>query len=444
MFADAENFTHGGGHAQRNCAARRREGVDTYAKDTKSIYTKANALSPTSDDLAIAYKENNVKVSVEANTLAPNFIYALYNKDEIVDINSGEKIAGITSNVRMQSQPLGFYLTNNQGEIHITQLGSDEFVNPNKESNESMPKIPKCDPKTINGTSTYGHAIPNGEYYLVPYVAADDYLMESILSEDSTYEDLKWVDTTSNQPLKTTKCAVYLWDEDPEPNIRPIIAPDAPIEDKTDVDPIDPDVNKVGLFPDGSKVTVDWIDKNSKNIAYRIFDSDNTDGDVFEVQDMLPTTFAFYAKNNELKDPIYTYTYHFSMWYEISKAEYDGLNNNERYVYNGTYYRKFDTNGLTQADKFSDVIKFNKAHFSGLKSDVEIIDNTVAVGMIYNTTWLNEKMREQTDGTYKVLFQVQISYSYESKFSNVPITVDMARQFNGELVIKNRQLVNLD
>lgn len=416
----------------------------SYLKDSKSIYTKDSALSPTSYDLAVAYKANNVKVSVEANTLAPNFIYALYNKDEIVDINSGEKIAGITSSVKMQSQPLGFYLTNNKGEIHITKLGSDEFVNPNKESNESMPKIPKCDPKTINGTSTYGHAIPNGEYYLVPYIAADDYRIENILSEDSTYSDLKWVSKNSNKPSIATKCAVYLWHQIGEGEIIPTVAPDAPILDTTNPDPQNPSPDDVGIFPDGTKITLDWIKNNSKNIAYRIFDADNIDGDVFEISDTLPTTFGFYAENKELKDPLYTYTYHFNLFYEVSQSEYNTLSASERFVYNGTYYRKFDTDGLTQADRLNDIIKFNTVHFSGLKSPTEVNDNTAIAGMIYNTDWLNEKMREQTDGTYKLLFQIKVSYSYESKFSHEPIHVDMKRTWNGELVIKNRQLVNLD
>jgi hypothetical protein len=115
-------------------------------------------------------------------------------------------------------------------------------------------------------------------------------------------------------------------------NIIPV-APDLPDGDPDD-DPDDPDDPDNPSDPgdeddpdnpddpdDIPIVDPDWIDKNDKNIAYRVSDSDNVQSDgSHDVSDMLPTTFAFYIKDDKIYDPIYQFTYDLSFFYETVKG----------------------------------------------------------------------------------------------------------------------------
>lgn len=431
---------------------------NNYTKDITSNLSKISVKSK--EQIVVSDSSGKIKQSIIAEGLAPNAVYELYNISDIVDINTGEIISGMKADggITQQPQLLGYYLTDANGAITITQMGTDGFDNPNTESSASTPKFNRVDPKTDAGTSVSGHDLPNGEYALLLRVVGDGYHKEDIIADGRTGIDLQWTNGESENKHSQVLVALRKQpDPIPEPPmLEVVVAPDAPIADPEgdNKDPQNPESDRIGVDETGEIVAKDWVDKNKKNISYRIVDPSNLDGNssdaAHEVNDTLPTSFAFYFKNTQNKDSTINYTYNLSFYYEIDAQAFaeasDEQKNNYEYIEkNGNYYRRFSTDLLQGGDDLSDVIQFN-VNSEGYVNNNQALDNGVITGMIYNTEWINEKLLSQMDGDgkYTILVSIDIVSEDSIMFSRFPIINYHTNRFYGTLTIRNRNLVNLD
>ena len=380
-------------------------------------------------------ENNNTKLTVVTSGIVPNAIYELTNLYDVVDIVTGEIIPANTL--------LGRYKADENGNLQITQLGSAAFDSPNKET--SIERVAAVSVMTNGRKSANGNALPNGVYGLSLLIDADGYYTEKALT-DNVFTKLQWSSINSSKTqLYDESVAVALQHAQNEYNS--IVAPDPIFNPNDPYDPLNPDdkTNNMDDSHDIGKVEIEWIDKHSKDIAYRIFDSDNitsTDnGNKFDVSDVLPVTFAFYAQENRVLDDNRSYKYFVSYYYQATQREYNSAVADGKEVMimdDGSYAIKFDSN-----DDLVKHIVLNKTS-DGYRGYDEVIANESVSGAVYNTSWLDERMATRQDGTYKIYVVLQIQETYKAKISLEPVTVLKEDKYVGTLTIKNRQLVVLD
>jgi hypothetical protein len=426
--------------------------TDAIAKHVDTSYHKLvkstdQTISLTSTEEVTVTSPDQSKVVVKTTGLVPNAVYKLYNIGAIVDIPTGQTIAD-------NGDALGYYLSDANGQITITKLGSSSFANPNKESAQSFPTIPEVKVYTTNNSLASGD-LPNGTYGLALFIPPDGYESEEVLMEDITHS-LAWNLGSSKVTESNETCEVLLMDVDVDlPGIpKTIVAPD-PQSDPDD--PYDPENPDDASNPDDSNdipiVELEWIDTHSKDKAYRIVDSDNilvSNGNTtYDVIDTLPSMFAFYQKNSLSYDKeAITYSYTVSYYYQVTQAEYDKAttaqkNSGEYRMIEGYPMRRFRSNTHSGGDELQDVIVLNQTS-PGYLSYSTLEENLCVSGAVYNTSWINEKMQEQSSGTYHVAVWVDPTYTYQVKGSNQVITVVPTQKSYGILTFKNRQLNNLD
>jgi hypothetical protein len=502
-------YTHGG-HASidgsykdnsnyRYAALKPAYKVRGPARDRWQSYIKLNViesmtsnkeiLSTISTEVATVYKNETLTISVTTKGLVPNTVYDLYNIGDIVDINTGEVIRAGTT--------LGSYMSDENGTIIITTLGTEEFSNPNTESSELM--IDAVSPQTINGSlATHVgntdkpnelHALPNGSYALSVHVTADGFSDIEGLSEDIIFAT-KW-ESGKDQIVNTQSVVILRFDpEDPDQGIPMAPTPDPddpespdpnypdPTPDDDDPknpgpggttpepeDPYDPNMPDDPRDPDDSEdiplVDKDWVDAHKDDLAYRVVDSDNLDDDgKHEVKDVLPVTFSFYLNDDFDYDEIYEYSYKISFYYQITKTEY---NDAPQYMKdNGTYlhhemipedptddlYMKKFSNSQGDADYLRNIIVLNE-NSTGFVDYNEIERNRTISGAIYNTEWLDERFAiknvgDDNNGEYQIYVKVDVTMTYLTKANGVPIVRTVDGMYWGTLTIKNRQLFPLD
>jgi hypothetical protein len=104
---------------------------------------------------------------------------------------------------------------------------------------------------------------------------------------------------------------------------------------------------------------------------------------------------------------------------------------------------KLGSNTHSGGDELQDVIVLNQTS-PGYLSYSTLDENLCVSGAVYNTSWINEKMLEQSNGTYHIGIWVEPQYTYKIKGSNQVVTVIPTIKNYGLLTFKNRQLNNLD
>lgn len=411
-------------------------------KHTKDVTSNMSSVQKDSEEIATLFVGGSPTLSIHSSGVSPNTVYALTNLIDIVDIDTGKVIEAGTL--------LGYHITDENGKMSITSLGSDEHDNPNAESN--IKKIPAVQVLAKDGTSVDGN-LPNGIYGLTVHIAAAKHRNELYLGED-IITSLSWCDPS--QPVITAQSVTFLYYDDPqEPDVITVpVAPDPPYDiDTPNEDYYDPnnpdDEENLDDSDDIPIVGKQWVDENQYNISYRIVDSENIGEDeIKEVNDAFPTTFAFYFKNALLYDDIYKYKYDLSFYYEITKEEYDAASAdakaNREYIKDGDKYaRRFATDKLSGGEWLQDIIVLNELS-TGYINYNEAKENKTISGAIYNTEWLNEKLAAQANGEYHIFIYADITISYVTKGSNEYVEIYDTERARGVLTIKNRQLVNLD
>lgn len=421
----------------------------------KDVRSNANSFGKDTVESATLYENGKQVMAVKSSgVLAKNAVYSLRNLCNIVDVKTGKEIPHGTI--------LGYFQTDENGKIHIETLGSDAFENPNKEFNKKT--FENIVPLNANNIGVKGNPLPNGLYGLVLESWPSKSENPKGLMEDFV-KDLQWDKNKMSKQLLSANAVTFIESTIRKPGTEPKIpvAPDMPPDDKTP--PYDPNYPESPDNPDDSndipRVDIEWIDNNFGNLAYRIIDSENISGDkdnpVFEVNDKLPTTFAFYVQDNTLRDEIYHTRYYLSFYYEISAQEYeaaraeaegqnalDEFESKLEYIkVDGKYARRFNTPNLSGGDSLTDVIAFNKLS-DGWVNINEAAKNKTVSGAIYNTDWINEKLAQQADGDYNIYIYVDPVTTYESKTDGSLMEIKHASRQSGTFVIKNRQLVNLD
>jgi hypothetical protein len=427
---------------------------DAIAKHVDTSYHKLvkstdQTISLTSTEEVTVTSPDQSKVVVKTTGLVPNAVYKLYNIGAIVDIPTGQTIAD-------NGDALGYYLSDANGQITITKLGSSSFANPNKESAQSFPTIPEVKVYTTNHSLASGD-LPNGTYGLALMIPPDGYQSEQVLMEDITHS-LAWNLGSSKVTESNETCEVLLMDNDndeEQPAIpKTMVAPD-PQSDPDD--PYDPESPDDASNPDDSNdipiVELEWIDTHSKDKAYRIVDSDNilvSNGNTtYDVIDTLPTMFAFYVQNAlDYDKKAISYSYTSSYYYEVTQSEYNAAttaqkSSGEYRMIGGYPMRRFRSNTHSGGDELQDVIVLNQTS-PGYLSYSTLDENLCISGAVYNTSWINEKMLEQNNGTYHVAVWVEPQYTYKIKGSNQVVTVTPSGKKYGLLTFKNRQLNHLD
>jgi hypothetical protein len=410
---------------------------------TKTITSNTSTVTETSVETATLYKNGTEYLSVRTSGLVPNSIYQLVNLGDIVDINTGDIIPA--------GSILGYHITDKDGVINITGLGSEEIVNPNKETEQAEPVLEAI---PLDG------ALPNGRYVLLLRVPADEHRRE-VFSNDIIL-DVIWQAANSNKSNIEQEAISLMWHEPPhdKPTLEIPVAP-SPIPDDPDEpggpnDPYDPDHPDDPDDPDDSddipRVDIDWVDKNKNNIAYRVVDSDNIGLDgKNEVSDKLPTTFAFYLGNDLIIDGEYEFTHKLSFYYQITKEEYDAAvsapgydRSTKEYIpLDGVYLRRFEYGEFSGGKELTDTIVLNELSDGYISYD-RINENTTISGAIFDDEWLNEKLSKSDDGSYHIYIIVDSSMTYKVPFSGEIVTQYFTSFKRGVLTIKSRELTPLD
>lgn len=428
----------------------------------KTLETTGQHLSPDSTDSIQVFDINDKVLHVEATDKVSDTVYELINLWPIVDIETGKTIDALTV--------LGTYEVHN-GHLQISKLGSAGFVGAS--SNETYGAV---EVKTFDKNNIVTSDLPNGVYMFRVLHLPAGYISEMAAADDIVDEQTAWTESNSNDELLEAHLGAYLWKHDPETDPYPKVAPDPTPGTPDDSTPGTPDDPTPGTPPDDippqidlpedpteiPTVEIDWVDKNFRNIAYRITDTVNitvVDGvTTYDVQDKLPTTFAFYLDNNLIRDtqeaPLGKYTYEMSFYYEIPVDEYNkapaadkssGIDITKTYIQTGvnTYAKKFEMNNGEAHDYIGKHILLNpdSAGYNGNMTTIKTHNATIS-GALYNTKWLNDKLTENTDHEFDVYVVTRTTYEVQSINGKVYETVYASHA--GILRIKVRELINLD
>lgn len=349
-------------------------------------------------------------------------------------------------------QTLGYYLSTDSG-LTITKLGTDKITNPNEKTKDDQPYISSqttAEDTNGNRVNISGN-LPNGVYALIPHISADNYYQETGLSED-VVTGTGWTKEKSGMTTLAEDSVVFLKLDDtydpphpdktdtPETQTPTIpVAPD-PV-DTTPDDPYDPNNPDDPSDPDDSDdipiPEIKWIDTHKYDYAYRIADLENanTTTGVLDVNDTMPTTFAFYVNRPAETEDMYKYTYNLSFYYEVAnKGDSD-------VTVGGKYYKLFNTTKTSADDYLKNIVVLNEKS-NGYISYSEIAENATVSGAIYNWRWLNEKLSD--DGNYTILIGISVDVTYTPKFYGEEITLTGIKTEYGALNIKNRVLIPLD
>ena len=425
----------------------------------KSMVTSDAKVNATSTEKITVYDGSNQVLFVKSEELVDKTVYELINLWPIIDIETGDTISALTV--------LGRYQVNN-GQITVTHFGSDEFY-----SDATHQKIGAVEVKTVNG-KTVTSELPNGVYmwrcigtgeeYIAELAVADDVVDGQItmawIGDDGSDNSTAWTPQNSIHETLEATTGAYLY-KTIDADALPKVAPDP----TTPTPPNGELPEQIDLPEDPTQiptVTVEWIDKNQKNIAYRITDTVNitvTDGKTtYDVQDKLPTTFAFYAHNpyirNLQEDPMDWYTYEMAFYYEITAAEYnsapandksDGIDITKTYIKTtaNTYAKKFEMNNSNAGDYIGKHIILNSdsVGYNGNMTTIKT-HNAPISGALYNTSWLNNKLTQNTDHEFDVFVVTRTTHHIQSIDVSIHDTVYPSR--SGVLRIKVRELINLD
>lgn len=316
-------------------------------------------------------------------------------------------------------QTLGYYLSTDSG-LTITKLGTDKITNPNEKTKDDQPYISsQTTAKDTSGNKVnISGNLPNGVYALIPVISTDNYYQETGLSED-VVTGTGWTKEKSGKATLTEDSVVFLkyyyCPSDPPDSIP--VAPD-PV-DTTPNDPYDPNNPDDPNDPDDSDdipiPEIKWIDTHKYDYAYRIADLENanTTTGVLDVNDTMPTTFAFYVNRPAETEDMYKYTYNLSFYYEVdNKGDSD-------VTVGGKYYKLFNTTKTSADDYLKNIVVLNEKS-NGYISYSEIAENATVSGAIYNWRWLNEKLSD--DGDYSILIGITVDVTYTPKFYGEEIT----------------------
>ena len=185
----------------------------------------------------------------------------------------------------------------------------------------------------------------------------------------------------------------------------------------------------------------------------------------YEVEDKLPTTFAYVAKNDlKYDDEIYEYKYSMMFYYEITEEEYSNSTASQRdsgeFIYIERfekYARRFSSStypGTTGSVRLDDVFTFNdKSDGLAGVSQNEALENKTISAAISNYTWLNNELAKQADekqtegdGEFLIFLIANVEIKQKSKsddsYKTIEYTTDEYRI--GVISIKNRHLFKLD
>ena len=459
---------------------------------SKGLFSDSSLLGLDSTDTVLVHRneskgtENSMvgktdTTEVQSKGISANTIYVIVSDCVTVDVASGELIpegtivGAFLPRANINGQPV-------EGVFIANKWSTESFANPNMETDVSH--IPSFVSLTENNKATTA-ALPNGAYHIEVYIPEDGMYDETYISEDLT-RGLTWSEQTWNQEVKTYETVTMLYKEvttentptlpigpDPEPDYPD--EPDYPYDPENPYDPedpYDPDYpDEPSVDPNDSEdiplVPIKWVDENDTRVAYRIVDSDNvttTDGQTtFDVSDKLPTTFAFYLKEEGgLNRDKYTYSFNTWFYYEISDSEYNthaghcGLCGEYDEYGDPTFcdqylvkqkiaYRRFNAVGEYAGGDYElgDIIALNEnsAGFLNLTS-IKSEQATIS-GSIYNYSWLNEQLAGKADGTYHILIRVNEHQSWVGVGGQI-MERDLKEYGWGVLSIKNRQLFPLD
>lgn len=420
----------------------------------KTVETNAQQIGSTSADTIQVYDKNDIVLEVEAVDKVNNAVYELINLWPIVDIETGQTIDAMTV--------LGTYQVQN-GHLQVTKLGSNSFVSTSANKTYGAVEVKTVDKKHIVTSD-----LPNGVYMFRVLHLPSEYISEMAAADDVVDEPTAWTKNNFNDELLEAHLGTYLWKRDPDTDPQPKVAPDPTPGDPDDPTPDTPPDGippQIDLPEDPTEiptVEIDWVDKNFRNIAYRITDTVNitvVDGvTTYDVQDKLPTTFAFYLDNNLIRDtqeaPLGKYTYEMSFYYEIPADEYNkapaadkssGVDITKTYIQTGvnSYAKKFEMNDGAANDYIGKHILLNpdSAGYNGNMTTIKTHNATIS-GALYNTKWLNDKLTENTDHEFDVY--VVTRATYEVKSINGKIHETVYESHAGVLRIKVRELINLD
>lgn len=427
---------------------------------TKTVQSNRKKIDKVSTEKMTVKEDGEQVLYVQSEGLIANSIYELVNVTTIVDINTGEAII---------PQVLGRYMvtdTNNEGAIVITKLGSEQF--------DSKQVIDDAFVPAVNVETTGQQAsvsnLPNGIYVLRCLGAPDSYEAELAVANDMVPET-QWSEETANVAVLTVNTSTLLHKETIWPGVTPQIAPDP----SKPVGPSDDLPEQIDLPSDPTQiptVTVEWVQKNQKNIAYRITDTVNITVDKdnkveYDVQDKLPTTFAMFINNPNVRDqqetPTNWYTYEMGFYYEIPESAVPaaektrlaeaGQNAEDKlyeidieqtYIKVGDKYaKKFDTNVPNADDYIGKHIVLNpdSEGYNDNMSTVKTHHATIS-GALYNTKWLNDMLTQNADHEFDIFVVTRakhhiMSFDTQEYVKTFPSTA-------GTLRIKVRELINLD
>ena len=431
---------------------------------TKNITSTGTTVNTSTQETAVLFKNGSAQYAIETSDVAPNAIYALVALSEIVGVNTGEEIKAGTT--------LGFYLSDPNGQIVATKVGTAAFTNPNEESKQSIATVPAVNVVTVKGKQETG-LLPNGVYAWVMQFAPDEHKVEIGLVDDVVTE-VTWKEEKQETQLVDASSATMFYhskneddrfkvpvapNPDPDADDSPNASdPDNPNDPNNPYSPYDPLRPEDPSDPDDSKdiplVTPEWIDSHQYNAAYRVIDLGNYELDengnpIYDVKDRMPTTFAFYVKKLLMTEEIYHYNYRVSFYYEVPKAEYDAATQAQidSYEYdtndNGLYFRRLSIGSLSGGESLQNIITLNETSDGFVNFTSASEDGSIS-GSIHNTEWLNEKMKQAENGKYHIAVRVDVTMSYNSKATGEPIEVEVGQPLMGILEIRNRHLFELD
>lgn len=431
-----------------------------HTKVTKTVLSNRIKVDKTSTEKMTVKEGGEQVLYVQSEGLIANSIYELVNVTTIVDIKTGEAII---------PQVLGKYMVtdaNKEGAILMTKLGSEQF-NTNDIIDE--PFMSQVVVNTTGGQVSVSD-LPNGIYVLRCLGAPNSYEAELAVANDMVPET-QWTENTSDVAVLTVNTSTLLHKQKDWPDVTPQIAPDP----SKPVGPSDDLPEQIDLPSDPTQiptVTVEWVQKNQKNIAYRITDTVNITVDKdnkveYDVQDKLPTTFAMFINNPNVRDqqetPTNWYTYEMGFYYEIPESAVPaaektrlteaGQNAEDKlyeidieqtYIKVGDKYaKKFDTNVPNADDYIGKHIVLNpdSEGYNDNMSTVKTHHATIS-GALYNTKWLNDMLTQNADHEFDIFVVTRakhhiLSFDTQEYVKTFPSTAGILR-------IKVRELINLD
>lgn len=430
-------------------------GLEGRKSITKTMLSTSAIPTKTSTERAIVKQKGDTVLTVQSKGMVANSVYELIAVERIIDIESGKSIEAGTI--------LGKFLVtdaNNEGTITLKSMGTNEFVS------STGNQINTVVVKALDGTVCTSE-LPNGVYELKCIGLPAGYNKELAVADDIVIT-ANWDKNQTQLGTRNTTTTTMLYKTPEEVQPEPVVAPD-PTEDTTPDDSTPDDIpDQIDLPEDPTQipiVDIDWVDDNQFNIAYRITDTVNIiqhdNGITYEVQDKLPTTFAFYMNNDFVRDidpnlQFETYTYEVAYYYEISAAEYENALKNadtdtsdtidieKTYIKlgNNVYAKKFEMNDSTKDDYIHQHIKLNPNSPGYNGSITSMKHNATISGALCNTVWLNKQLTKQTDHQFNVYIVTKTTVWIESFDGQLYDHPQPERL--GILKIKQRELINLD